>query len=41
MTAIERENSSVKGVLPKNYASPDLAKENLGEVIDLFSDVQV
>ena len=41
MTAIERENSSIKGVLPKNYASPDLAKENLGEVIDLFSDVQV
>lgn len=41
MAAIEQENESVKGVLPKNYASPDLAKENLGEVIDLFSDVQV
>lgn len=41
MTAIERENPSVKGVLPKNYASRDLSKERLGEVIDLFSDVQV
>lgn len=41
MTAIENENDSIKGVLPKNYASDDLSKERLGEVIDLFTDVQV
>lgn len=26
MEAIERENDQIKGVLPKNYASPDLDK---------------
>lgn len=41
MTSIENENDSIKGVLPKNYASDDLSKERLGEVIDLFTDVQV
>lgn len=41
MTSIENENGSIKGVLPKNYASDDLSKERLGEVIDLFTDVQV
>lgn len=41
MTAIERENNSIKGVLPKNYASPDLDKIRLGAVIDLISNIQV
>lgn len=41
MTAIERENNSIKGVLPKNYASPDLDKVRLGAVIDLISNIQV
>jgi len=37
MLAIERENESLRGVLPKNYASPDLDKTRLGETIDMFS----
>ncbi|WP_028778891.1 type I restriction-modification system subunit M [Shimazuella kribbensis] len=35
--AIEKENKSLKGVLPKNYARPDLDKTKLGEIIDAFS----
>ncbi|MDR3190908.1 MAG: type I restriction-modification system subunit M [Lactobacillaceae bacterium] len=41
MTEIERENSAIKGVLPKNYASPDLDKVRLGAVIDLISNIKV
>ncbi|WCF07662.1 type I restriction-modification system subunit M [Paenibacillus thiaminolyticus] len=37
MMDIERENPSLKGVLPKDYARPALDKTRLGEVIDLFS----
>lgn len=37
MQAIEAENDSLKGVLPKNYARPELDKQKLGEIIDLFS----
>jgi type I restriction enzyme M protein len=37
MISIERENKSLKGVLPKNYARPELDKTKLGELIDLFS----
>ena len=37
MIAIERENLSLKGVLPKNYARPEIDKTKLGELIDLFS----
>lgn len=37
MVAIEKENESLKGVLPKNYARPELDKVKLGELIDLFS----
>ena len=37
MIAIERENASLKGVLPKNYARPEIDKTKLGELIDLFS----
>jgi type I restriction enzyme M protein len=37
MVAIEKHNRSLKGVLPKNYARPDLDKVRLGELIDLFS----
>ena len=35
MTAIERDNPSLKGVLPKDYARPALDKERLGQLIDL------
>ena len=37
MIAIERENESLKGVLPKDYARPALDKEKLGDIIDLFT----
>ena len=37
MIEIERENDSLKGVLPKNYANPAIDKVKLGELIDLFS----
>lgn len=38
MRAIEKENSTLKNVLPKNYASPDLDKRVLGDVVDLFTN---
>lgn len=38
MRAIEAENKALKGVLPKNYASPDLDKKVLGEVVDIFTN---
>lgn len=39
MRAIERENESLKGVLPKDYARPALNKQMLGELIDLISGI--
>ncbi len=39
MTAIEAENSALKGVLPKDYARPALDKTRLGELIDLISKI--
>ena len=38
MIAIERENKSLKGVLPKFYGSSDINKRMLGDVIDLFTN---
>ena len=38
MRAIEADNKSLKNVLPKNYASPDLNKKVLGEVVDIFTN---
>lgn len=37
MVLIERENASLKNVLPKTYGRPELDKTKLGELIDLFS----
>ena len=39
MDAIECDNASLKGVLPKNYAREALDKQRLGELIDLFSTI--
>src|SRR5262249_52752813 len=39
MTAIERENVSLKGALPKNYSRPQLDKQRLGELIDLIATI--
>jgi type I restriction enzyme M protein len=33
MVAIKKENSQLKGVLPKDYAGPALDKQRLGELI--------
>lgn len=38
MDAVERDNPSLKGVLPKNYAREALDKRRLGEIIDLFTN---
>ena len=39
MEAIEKDNLSLKGVLPKDYARPALDKKRLGELIDLIGNV--
>jgi type I restriction enzyme M protein len=38
---IERDNQSLKGVLPTNYPLPSLVKQRLGELIDLISGIQL
>ena len=37
MDAIEKDNETLKGVLPKNYARRELTPETLGGLIDTFS----
>ncbi len=39
MESIEKDNRSLKGVLPKNYARPSLDKQRLGELIDLIGTI--
>jgi len=39
MTAIERDNPSLKGVLPKDFGRPGLDKQRLGQIINLVSDI--
>src|SRR6185295_630046 len=39
MSAIERDNPSLKAVLPKDYARPGLDKQRLGQIINLVSDI--
>ncbi len=39
MLAIEKENPSLKGVLPKDYARESLDKHRLGELIDLIGTI--
>nr|CBH38362.1 hypothetical protein BSM_18390 [uncultured archaeon] len=39
MELIEKENPSLKGVLPKDYARPTLDKRRLGELIDLIGTI--
>lgn len=41
MDAIEKSNESLRGVLSKNYASPDLDKVRLGEVVDLVTGIKL
>jgi len=39
MLAIERDNPSLKGVLPRDYAHPRLDKQRLGQLIDLIGNI--
>src|SRR5512136_2829003 len=39
MAAIERDNASLKNVLPKDYGRPGLDKQRLGQLINLVSDI--
>src|SRR2546427_440770 len=39
MTAIERDNPSLKGVLPKDFGRAGLDKQRLGQIINLVSDI--
>lgn len=41
MRAIERENETLKDVLPKNFSRPELDKRRLGEVVDLFTNIEL
>jgi type I restriction enzyme M protein len=41
MDAIEKDNPSLKGVLPKDYARPALDKQRLGELIDLIGSIEL
>ena len=41
MRAIEADNPKLKNVLPKNYANPDLDKMVLGDVVDIFTNMDM
>ncbi len=41
LQAIEKENPKLKGVLPGNYARPELDQRRLGDVVDLFSNIKM
>lgn len=41
MRSLEADNKKLKGVLPKNFGNPDLDKSVLGEVVDLFTNMDM
>ncbi|GAB4310948.1 MAG: hypothetical protein Kow0097_12540 [Candidatus Bipolaricaulota bacterium] len=41
MAAVERDNPSLEGVLPKDYARPALDKQRLGQLIDLVTNIHL
>ena len=41
MRSIEKANRRLRGILPKNFARPELDKRRLGEVVDLFTNIQM
>jgi len=41
MILIEKENPSLKGVLDKRYARPEIDKRRLGELIDVISNIKL
>lgn len=41
MRQIEEQNPRLKGILPKNFARPELDKRRLGDVVDLFTNIHM
>lgn len=41
MREIEKENDELKGILPKTFSKPEIDKNKLGAVIDLFTNVEM
>src|SRR5215217_7261045 len=41
MAKVERDNPTLDGVLPKDYARPALPQEKLGQIINLVSNIAV
>lgn len=41
MRAIEKENSRLKDILPKTFSRSELDKRRLGDVVDLFTNIQM
>jgi len=41
LAIIERENPRLKNVLPRNYSRPEIDKIRLGEVVDIFNNVDM
>ena len=39
LEAIERENRTLKGILPKVFSRPNISPATLGELIDMFSNI--
>ena len=41
MRLIERENATLKDILPKDYNRRELDKKRLGDVVEIFSNVEM
>lgn len=41
LSLIEKDNPNLKNVLPKDYNSPIMRNVNLGELVDLFTNIKV
>jgi type I restriction enzyme M protein len=41
MEALEKENTTLKGILPKVFAKPNLDKKALGELVDLIGNIDM
>jgi type I restriction enzyme M protein len=41
MRALERDNEALKGVLPKIYGKPDFSSQMLGQLVDLFTNLNL
>ena len=41
MRSIEKESKRLKDILPKNFARHELDKRRLGDVVDLFTNIQM